>query len=67
MFRQLEQVLTIFIFLKNGTSGIKQIEELVNLNFACTVGGIPDISNSEFLSFIEQNELAEADISIKIQ
>ena len=32
--------------LKNGTSGIKQIEELVNLNFACTVGGIPDISNS---------------------
>ena len=51
--------------LKNGTSGIKQIEELVNLNFACTVGGIPDISNSEFLSFIEQNELAEADISIK--
>jgi 3-oxoacyl-(acyl-carrier-protein) synthase len=51
--------------LKNGISGIKYIEELSSLNFACRIGGIPDISDSKFLPFIKNNELIEADISIQ--
>ena len=51
--------------LKNGISGIKYIEELSSLNFACRIGGMPDTSDSKFLAFIKNNELIEADSSIQ--
>ncbi|HNQ67648.1 MAG TPA: beta-ketoacyl-[acyl-carrier-protein] synthase family protein [Bacteroidales bacterium] len=51
--------------LFQGHSGIKFIDELANLNFACQVGGIPEISSSPFINIINNNELAEADTAIK--
>lgn len=51
--------------LKTGKSGIKYIQELEDFNFACKVGGIPDINNSKYLEIINNNELSEADTSIK--
>lgn len=56
---------TFYHALQKGKSGIEYIQELEDYNFACKVGGVPDISNSEYLEVINNNELSEADISIK--
>ena len=46
--------------LKNNKSGIKYIDELKNFGFGCCIGGIPDISNSEFLKYIDFYKLNNA-------
>jgi 3-oxoacyl-(acyl-carrier-protein) synthase len=46
--------------IKNGISGVKFIPELETLNFGCQIGGIPDISRSEHLPFLERHNLANA-------
>lgn len=51
--------------LYHGHSGIRFIDELKNLKFACQVGGIPNISTSPHIKFLDQYELSQADISIK--
>ncbi len=51
--------------LLNGKSGIKHIAELEELGFGCQIGGIPDISKSEFNSYIELYGMQTASLMIK--
>jgi 3-oxoacyl-[acyl-carrier-protein] synthase I len=51
--------------LKTGKSGIKHIPELEELDFGCQIGGIPDISEIGFNTFIETYGLQTASIMIK--
>jgi len=51
--------------LLNGISGIKHIAELEELEFGCQIGGIPDISKSEYNSYIEQYGMQTASLMIK--
>jgi len=51
--------------LKQGKSGIKQLEELKNLGFACTVGGVPDINGKKYEEILSAYQLEDADLAIK--
>lgn len=51
--------------IKNGKSGIKHIAKLNELGFSCQIGGVPDISKSEFNSYIELYGLQTASLMIK--
>ncbi len=46
--------------LKSSKSGIAFIEELQQHNFGCQIGGIPDIRQSVYFSYIEKYGLATA-------
>lgn len=50
--------------LHNSTSGIRYIDELETYNFSCRIGGIPDVSSSPYLSFLEKYNLADASTTI---
>lgn len=46
--------------IRNGVSGIKHLPELEALNFACQIGGIPDLSNvdlSLYFTELQQRQL----------
>ncbi len=51
--------------IRTGKSGIKHLPELKELNFACQVGGIPDISNSIYADFISNYHLEDASDNVK--
>ncbi|MDD3876981.1 MAG: beta-ketoacyl-[acyl-carrier-protein] synthase family protein [Bacteroidales bacterium] len=46
--------------IKKGKSGITHLKELESLNFACQIGGIPNINNSPFLNLIDDYHLQDA-------
>jgi 3-oxoacyl-[acyl-carrier-protein] synthase I len=48
-----------------GNSGIKKIAELEELRFNCQIGGIPDVSKSEYLSTLEKYNLAETGSTLR--
>jgi len=50
--------------IKLGKSGINYLEELEKYKFSCKVGGVPDISDSDFLHLLEEYSIAGADNSI---
>ncbi|MBI5219223.1 MAG: beta-ketoacyl-[acyl-carrier-protein] synthase family protein [Bacteroidia bacterium] len=50
--------------IQKGISGIKFIEELKNLNFGCQIGGVPDYTDSPFLSVVEKYGLSSASKTI---
>ena len=43
--------------IKNGISGIRFLQELKDLNFACCIGGIPDISEEVKLQYLSPLQL----------
>ncbi len=51
--------------LIKGISGIKYIKELEQYNFACCVGGVPNINNFKENELFEKHELTHCDINIK--
>lgn len=51
--------------LKTGKSGIKHIAALEELEFGCQIGGIPDISNCIWNSYIEQHGLGTSSLMIQ--
>lgn len=46
--------------IKKGISGIKFIPELINFNFNCQIGGIPETCHSSFLPILEKYNLADS-------
>lgn len=51
--------------IQKGVSGIKRVPELEALHFGCLIGGIPDISKSEFLPILEKYNLINSGSSIQ--
>jgi 3-oxoacyl-[acyl-carrier-protein] synthase I len=51
--------------IRSGRSGIKYIPELNDLNFACQIGGIPDITKPEHLDFFSLYQFDDASNNVK--
>jgi 3-oxoacyl-(acyl-carrier-protein) synthase len=51
--------------IRKGQSGIKFLPELKDLNFACQVGGIPDISQAEHVDFLSRYHFENAGDNVK--
>jgi 3-oxoacyl-[acyl-carrier-protein] synthase I len=51
--------------LKEGKSGIKHISNLEELAFGCQIGGIPEISESSFYSYIDLYNLGTSSMMIQ--
>jgi 3-oxoacyl-(acyl-carrier-protein) synthase len=51
--------------IRKGKSGIRFLPELRDLNFACQVGGIPDISQQKSLDFFSKYQFIDAGDNVK--
>lgn len=51
--------------IRKGKSGIKFLPELKDLNFACQIGGIPDISQAHNVEFLSRYHFDEASDNVK--
>lgn len=51
--------------IRKGRSGVKFLPELSGLQFACQVGGIPDISHPKVLEFFEKYHFTDAGENVK--
>ncbi|PLX07001.1 MAG: beta-ketoacyl-ACP synthase [Marinilabiliales bacterium] len=51
--------------IKEGQSGIKFLPELEELNFACQIGGIPDISQTEAQDFFDKYQFTDSGDNVK--
>jgi len=51
--------------IRNGRSGIRFLQELSDLKFACQVGGIPDISQQNAIDFFNKYHFTDAGNNVK--
>ncbi|MEI6346651.1 MAG: beta-ketoacyl-[acyl-carrier-protein] synthase family protein [Bacteroidota bacterium] len=51
--------------IRGGVSGIRNIPDMEKHNLLCHIGGVPEINWNDYNSFFAENELLDADISIK--